>query len=256
MQLDQMRTPQLVDLMMAEDAYVWPAVKAARNEIVATLELLVPRYLAGGRLFYIGAGTSGRLGVLDASECPPTFCTPPERVQGIIAGGFPALHSSAESREDDVNAGVEALSQRQVGPLDTVVGIAASGSTPFVLGALREAAQRGAATALITCNPHATFSNEREFVRIALDTGPELLAGSTRLKAGTATKLVLNQLSTITMIQAGKVVENLMIDLRPSCEKLRRRLTRILCELTGENAESAKARLLTHDWDIRRCLGS
>lgn len=252
--LEQRSISELVELMTREDAYVHTALQKAQPHIVAALELLVPRYQAGGRLFYIGAGTSGRLGVLDASECPPTFNTPADRVQGIIAGGAPALHRSVESQEDSETAGITAMQQRGVSAADTVVGIAASGSTPFVLSALCEAHQIGAAAILITCNPHADFALPSPFVRIDLETGPEILTGSTRLKAGTATKLVLNQLTTITMIQSGKVIDNLMVDVKPSCQKLRLRLVSILHALTGLPPDVCQQRLAGHAWSIRRVL--
>ena len=245
---------ELVALMNSEDASVAGAVGDASEAIAEVIGLASERLAAGGRIFYIGAGTSGRLGVLDAVECPPTFQSDPEQVQGIMAGGASALHRAVESCEDSESAGQDAIRVRAVGPSDIVIGIAASGSTPYVLAALRQAHSDGAATALITCNPNAEFALPPPFVRIAIATGPELIAGSTRLKAGTGTKLVLNMITTISMIRLGKVIDNMMVDLNPSCSKLRNRQTRILCELRNLDGNSARARLESVGWDLRLAL--
>jgi N-acetylmuramic acid 6-phosphate etherase len=200
----------------------------------------------------VGAGTSGRLGVLDASECPPTFCTPPDQVQGIIAGGQSALWTSIEGAEDDAGAGGRAIEFRGVTRRDTVVGIAASGRTPFVWGALREARQRGAATILLCFNPRVVAPRDaRPTVVIAPDVGPEILTGSTRLKAGTATKLVLNLFTTLAMVQLGKVRSNLMIAVKASNVKLRDRATRIVQALTRADYAPARVALERNDWDVR-----
>ncbi|MFT5130163.1 MAG: N-acetylmuramic acid 6-phosphate etherase [Rhodothermales bacterium] len=252
--LEKQSIPELVQIMNSEDARIAAAVADASPEIIATIELAAARLAAGGRLLYIGAGTSGRLGVLDAVECPPTFQSDPEQVQGIMAGGASALHRAVESCEDSESAGSAAILARGVNASDMLIGIAASGSTPYVLAALRTAADAGAATALLTCNPAAEFALPAPFVRIAIATGPEIIAGSTRLKAGTATKLVLNMITTISMIRLGKVVDNMMIDLNPSCAKLRDRQTRILCELRNINAESARDQLKANGWNLRAAL--
>jgi N-acetylmuramic acid 6-phosphate etherase len=206
-------------------------------------------------LFYVGAGTSGRLGVLDASECPPTFRTSPELVQGIMAGGEKALHSAVEGAEDDFGAGARAAEFRGLGPKDVLVGIAASGRTPFVWGALATAKQRGAQTALLCFNPFLQFARgQRPDVVLALDLGPEVLTGSTRLKSGTATKLVLNLLTTLTMVRLGKVVGNLMVDLNPSNVKLRDRACRIVVELTGRDYATAQRALEQSGWVVTAAI--
>ena len=206
----------------------------------------------GGRLFYAGAGTSGRLGILDASECPPTFRLPPDRVQGIIAGGRAALWQSVEGAEDDAAAGAAALAHRGVKPKDVVVGIAAGGRTPFVWGVLGEARQRGARTILLCCNPRLEIPPARRpDLVIAPDTGPEVLTGSTRLKAGTATKIILNIFTTLAMVRLGKVMGNLMVDLHPSNEKLRARAVRIVQTLTGAGAAAARAALEKAKWRVK-----
>jgi len=245
--LHRRSVPQLVDTMLAEDARVVPAVRRAKPQIIRAIRAIVRAFRHGGRLFYVGAGTSGRLGVLDASECPPTFSTDPEMVQGIIAGGAPALHTAVEGAEDDAAAGAEAIRNRGVGKRDVVVGIAASGRTPFVLGALDAAKRCGAKTFLLCCSPVTSHHSP-----ITVVTGPEVLTGSTRLKAGTATKLVLNMLSTISMIRVGKVVSNLMVDVKPTNEKLRARACRIVATLRGCTEAEARQRLVRAGWNVKR----
>lgn len=209
----------------------------------------------GGRLIYVGAGTSGRLGVLDASECPPTFGTRPNQVQAIIAGGPKALTAAVEGAEDDAAAGAREVRRRRIGPCDVVAGIAASGRTPFVRAALREAIKAGATTALICFNPRLKLPpSERPDVFIATDVGPEVLTGSTRLKAGTATKLLLNMFTTLAMVRLGKVTGNLMTDLNPSNAKLRDRAIRIVMQLTGTSRQAASSRLEANDWNIRNAI--
>ena len=208
---------------------------------------------AGGRLFYVGAGTSGRLGILDASEMRPTFGIAPDLFQGIIAGGMLALHRSVEGAEDDSAGGSEAVVGRGVASADVVVGITASGRTPFVLGALAQAKELEAQTILLTCNPHRDKKQKFD-VEIDLATGPELLTGSTRLKAGTATKVALNIISTGAMIALGKVQSNLMIDLTVSNSKLRDRAARILAELARCDYADAIKRLESNAWNLRRAL--
>ena len=207
----------------------------------------------GGRLFYVGAGTSGRLGVLDASEIPPTFGASPEMVQGIVAGGAAALQRGVEGAEDDRGGGALAINERGGSGADVVCGISASGRTPFVLGALVEAKARGAKTILLTCNP-ARARTESFDLEIDLETGPEILTGSTRLKAGTATKIALNILSTGAMVALGKVRGNLMIDLAMSNEKLRDRAARLVAELAKCNYAEAVERLRGCNWNLRAAL--
>jgi N-acetylmuramic acid 6-phosphate etherase len=243
---------KLIDTMLDEESRVIPALRANKRAIARAINAVVSALNRGGRLFYVGAGTSGRLGVLDASECPPTFSTDPERVQGIIAGGAPALHSAVEGAEDDPQAGATAIGNRRVGRKDIVVGIAASGSTPFVLGALDEAKRRGAKTFLLCFSRPNTPSFHHS--ALFFDTGPEVITGSTRLKAGTATKLVLNMLTTISMIRLGKVVGNLMVDVKPTNEKLRARACRIVATLRGCSEEEARRQLIRHHWNVKEAL--
>ncbi len=245
MNLHELSVAQCVEFMNREDRAVLDAMDAARPALTAFIEAAEPRWLAGGRLIYIGAGTSGRLGVLDASECPPTFQTPPERVIGIIAGGDTALRKSSEGKEDDPTGAHEQLAALQPTPNDIIIGIAAGGTTPYVLGALAwctsattdlpagsvSAHFANPLTALISCSPvphppHATHL-------IILETGPEVVTGSTRMKAGTATKLALNTISTTLMIRSGRVYQNLMVDLRATNDKLRDRAARTITVLTG-----------------------
>src|SRR6184192_4064849 len=204
---------EIVDLINAEDASVPGAVRAVRQDVSRAIDLAVEAFRRGGRLIYVGAGTSGRLGVLDASECPPTFGTPPDKVVGVIAGGFQALVKSAEGAEDDVNAGMAAMDQARVTRADFVLGIAASGTTPFVRAALSRAQTIGAGTGLLSCSDPPRVLVETCDVLVLPKVGPEALTGSTRMKAGTATKLVLNTLSTGAMIRLGRAYGNLMVDL-------------------------------------------
>ncbi|GAB1545094.1 N-acetylmuramic acid 6-phosphate etherase [Scytonema sp. NUACC21] len=236
--LDQLSSLELVELFNREDAKAVAAVAAAKIQLAQAIEITAERIAHGGRLFYIGAGTSGRLGVLDAAECPPTFCTPPEMIQGIIAGGAGALVRSSEDLEDRAQDGEAAIAQRQITQLDVVVGITAGGTTPFVQGAIGAARQRGAATIFIACVPVEQVSADVD-IDIRLLTGPEILAGSTRLKAGTATKLALNILSTGVMVKLGKVYGNRMVDVAVTNQKLRDRALRILQDLTGLSREAA-----------------
>jgi N-acetylmuramic acid 6-phosphate etherase len=229
--LDRLSTLELVDLFNREDAQTLAAIAAARGELARGIDLIGEALRRGGRLFYVGAGTSGRLGVLDAAECPPTFCTPPDLVQGIIAGGAGALVRSSEDLEDRSEDGAAAIAQRQIHELDVVVGITAGGTTPFVLGAIAAARSRGAKTIYIACVPAEQVSVEAD-LEIRLPVGPEILAGSTRLKAGTVTKMALNILSTGAMVQLGKVYGNRMVDVAVTNSKLRDRSLRILQDLT------------------------
>lgn len=228
--IDVASSLEIVDLMNAEDRTVPQVVHTRLGEIARVIDMVVDRFRLGGRLVYVGAGTSGRLGVLDAAECPPTFGTPPELVVGIIAGGTEALTRSKEGAEDDEDAAREALKANRVNERDVVVGIAASGTTPFVRAALFEAAGRGAGTALLTCSDPPGDLVRAVDVVIHVPVGPEVLTGSTRLKAGTATKLILNMISTGAMIGSGRAYGNLMVDLMALSAKLRDRGERIVME--------------------------
>ena len=230
--IDELSVQQIVDLINAEDMLVASAVHKERRNIAAAAEMIVGRFKSGGRLFYVGAGTSGRLGVLDASECPPTFGVHPLLVQGIIAGGRRALVRAIEGAEDKADDGVRAIVDNRVQAGDVVVGIAACGMTPFVRAALKQAVKIGAGTIFITCAPETIEELPAEIV-INPVVGPEVITGSTRMKAGTATKLVLNTLTTTAMIKMGKVYGNLMVDLNATNQKLRDRSQRIVMQLTG-----------------------
>jgi N-acetylmuramic acid 6-phosphate etherase len=240
--VDTRSTAEILAIMNEEDRRVPLAVGEALPQIARAVDEIVNRWRRGGRLFYFGAGTSGRLGVLDASECLPTFSSPPEQVQGFIAGGDTALRRSVEGAEDHPERGAADVARAEVGPHDVVVGIAASGATPYVIGALREAQTRGAFTVGVACNRGAPLSAYAD-VPIEVEVGPEVITGSTRLKAGTAQKLILNMLTTASMICSGKVYGNLMVDLTASNAKLRRRAQRIVREVTGV-AEKEAVRLL------------
>ncbi len=242
-EIDRASTLEIIDLISAEDAAVPAAVARAREEIARAVDLIVAAIRSGGKLYYIGAGTSGRLGVLDAAECPPTFGTEPELVTGSIAGGYRALVRSVEGAEDDVNAGIAEMDGQRVGNRDVVVGIAASGTTPFVRAALGRAQALGARTVLLSCSAPPALLEESCDVCITVMVGPEVVTGSTRMKAGTATKLVLNMLTTGSMIRLGKTWGNLMVDLRATNAKLSDRSERILMEATGVARPAARAAL-------------
>jgi N-acetylmuramic acid 6-phosphate etherase len=240
--IDQLPTLEILKRMNDEDARVAAVVRAALPAVAQAVDAIAQRLDSGGRLFYVGAGTSGRLGVLDAAECVPTFSVEPELVQGIIAGGDQALVSPIEGAEDDRSAGRAALLERGLWERDAVVGIAASGRTPFVLGALQAANEIGALTVGIACNvPSPVLDAAR--IAIGLPVGPEVIAGSTRLKAGTAQKLALNMISTATMIKLGKVYDNLMVDVKVTNVKLAERARRLVAQIAGVSQEDA-ARLL------------
>ncbi|KGF73471.1 N-acetylmuramic acid-6-phosphate etherase [Neosynechococcus sphagnicola sy1] len=236
--LDQLSSLELVELFNQEDARTISAIAIAKNELAQAIDATAQALRQGGRLFYVGAGTSGRLGVLDAAECPPTFCTPPDLVQGIIAGGAAALIRSSEDLEDRREDGVATIAHHQITERDVVVGITAGGTTPFVHGALQAARQRGATTLFIACVPRDQASIPVD-VDIRLVVGPELLAGSTRLKAGTVTKLALNILSTGVMVKLGKVYGNRMVDVAVTNHKLHDRALRMLQDLTELSREQA-----------------
>jgi N-acetylmuramic acid 6-phosphate etherase len=230
-EIDRLSPLEIVDVINSEDHKIAPAVHAERKAIAKAVEYAEAAFRSGGRLIYVGAGTSGRLGVLDASEMPPTYGTDPELVQGVIAGGYEALTRALEGAEDQPERGAEAMEAKQVGPKDFVIGIATSGTTPFVHGALERAKERGARTGFLLCTPPLPEHRKRYDVVIAPLVGPEVVTGSTRMKAGTATKLVLNTITTSAMIRLGKVFGNLMVDLRATNDKLQDRSERILMDV-------------------------
>ncbi len=240
--IDLCGTEEILRLIHQEDSKILPAVEQVLPEIAQAVELVVTGMSQGGRLIYAGAGTSGRLGVLDASECPPTFGTDPGQVVGIIAGGDRALRRSVEGAEDDEDLGASDIDRLKVGPKDTVVGITASGNAPYVLGSVRRAKDRGAATVAL-CNAYPGTVIEAADVAIVPVVGSEVIMGSTRMKAGTADKLVLNMISTAAMIRLGKVYENLMVDLDASNRKLRDRAVRIIMQAVGVERKTAQEAL-------------
>jgi N-acetylmuramic acid 6-phosphate etherase len=265
--LEKLSTQELVRLFVEEEKFVQDALRTATADLARAIETVTESLRNGGRLFYVGAGSSGRIGVLDASEIPPTFGAPTHLVQGVIAGGATALHRSVEGAEDEESAGAFALDERGVKAADVVIGITASGQTPFVCGALAQAKSFGAKTILLTCNPHCSHRpvagpddgpqgrGYSEFdLLITLPVGPEILAGSTRLKAGTATKVALNVISTGAMIGLGKVRGNLMIDLHTTSTKLRDRAVRIVAEVTQRDYQSARGLLEANNWNLRAAL--
>src|SRR5919107_3830322 len=251
--LSELPTEDIVRLMNEEDARVAGAVRLVLPDVARVVDAIVERLRAGGRLFYVGTGTSGRLGVLDASECPPTFGVPPELVQGIIAGGYDALHRATEASEDDREAGARDAGARGVTGGDALVGIAASGRTPYTIGAVEFARHAGAFTAALTCVPGSPITRAAEVSIVPL-VGPEVLAGSTRLKAGTAQKLVLNMISTATMVRLGYVTGNRMTNLMPRNDKLRARSVRIFAAETGADEEVARETLDGAGGDLRVAL--
>jgi N-acetylmuramic acid 6-phosphate etherase len=265
--LEKMSAQELVQLFVHEEKFVQTALRAAAADLGRAIEIVTESLRNGGHLFYVGAGSSGRIGVLDASEIPPTFGAPPHLVQGVIAGGAMALRRSVEGAEDEESAGGLALNERDVKSTDVVIGITASGRTPFVRGALAKAKSLGTKTILLTCNPAVVAGVPPATRQIAADTtapavdllitlpvGPEILAGSTRLKAGTATKVALNIISTGAMIGLGKVRGNRMIDLHTTSTKLRDRAVRIVAEITEGDHESARGLLEANSWNLRSTL--
>jgi N-acetylmuramic acid 6-phosphate etherase len=251
--LEKMNPRELVELFVEEEKSIQDALRAAIVDLARAIEIVTDSLRKGGRLFYIGAGSSGRIGVLDASEIPPTFGASPDLVQGLIAGGVTALYRSVEGAEDEETAGALALDERGIKDVDVVIGITASGRTPFVLGALARTRSLGAKTVLLTCNP---ASSQRVTVDLAINlaVGPEVLTGSTRLKAGTATKAALNIISTGAMVALGKVRGNLMIDLHTSSTKLRDRAVRVVAELANCDYESARQQLEASGWNLREVV--
>ncbi|HTL27876.1 MAG TPA: N-acetylmuramic acid 6-phosphate etherase [Tepidisphaeraceae bacterium] len=253
MNLDAMSVEEALAVMNAQDAKAVEAVAKVRGDVVKAIKLVVESFKKGGRLFYFGAGTSGRLGVLDASECPPTFRTDPEMVQGVIAGGIEAIFKAKEGAEDSPEHGAELVDEKKIGPNDTVIGIAAGGTTPFVHGALRHAASKGAKTVFLSCVQPVQNEPKVDVVIRPL-TGPEILTGSTRLKAGTAQKLVLNQITTLAMVQIGKCYENLMVDLRASNAKLWDRGARIISMIIGLPKDQSMELLKRGDGHVKLAI--
>jgi N-acetylmuramic acid 6-phosphate etherase len=241
--IDLASSLEIVDLINTEDATVAATVRSQRHEIARAIDVAEATFRRGGRLFYVGAGTSGRLGVLDASEMPPTYGTDPDMVQGIIAGGHAALTRSQEGAEDRLEAAVEDLDAHRVRRGDFLIGIAASGTTPYVHRALAHARTLGAATALVACSPPPDEARRHADIVIVPVTGPEVVTGSTRMKAGTATKLVLNTITTGAMIRLGKTFGNLMVDMRATNNKLKDRSERIVMEITGVDRAAARGLL-------------
>ncbi|MGW3949627.1 N-acetylmuramic acid 6-phosphate etherase [Streptomyces sp. NPDC004752] len=251
--IDKLPTLEIARLMNGEDSAVPSAVTARLPLIAAAVDAIAARMARGGRLVYAGAGTAGRLGVLDASECPPTFNTDPGRVVGLIAGGAEAMVSSVEGAEDSKELAREDLDSLALTPDDTVVGVSASGRTPYAIGAVEHARALGALTVGLACNAHSALAAAAEY-GIEIVVGPELITGSTRLKAGTAQKLVLNMLSTITMIRLGKTYGNLMVDVRASNNKLRARSRRIVALATGAADEEIERALTETDGEVKNAI--
>jgi len=248
--LEKLSLQELVELFVDEETSVQDALRKVAADLGRAIEIVTKSLRKGGRLFYVGAGSSGRIGVLDASEIPPTFGASPELVQGVMAGGVTALFRSVEGAEDEEGGGAIAMDERGVRDVDVVVGITASGRTPFVLGALARAKAKGAKIILLSCNPDGTGKAAVDLM-IVLAVGPEILTGSTRLKAGTATKITLNIISTGAMVALGKVRGNLMIDLHASSTKLRDRAIRVVSELAGCDYNSAREKLEAGGWNLR-----
>lgn len=253
MELDNKSIKEVLLLMNEEDATVPLAVKKEIDNIESVIKEVVKAFKNGGRLIYVGAGTSGRLGILDASECPPTFGVEPTLVQGLIAGGEKAILKAIEGAEDDEESGQLDLKAISINEKDVVVGIAASGRTPYVIGALKYANEVGATTASISNNKHSVIGKIAQ-IAIEVETGPEVLTGSTRLKAGTAQKLVLNMISTASMIGIGKVYENLMVDVQPTNKKLVERSKRIIMEATGVDYDTAQTYFLRANQEVKPAI--
>lgn len=251
--IDRMTTAEMIACIQKENENAVAAVGAASAQIEKACDVIADRLSKGGRLIYMGAGTSGRLGVLDAAECPPTYGVPQDMVIGIIAGGEKCLVRAAEQEEDHAEFGVRDLQDHQVTKLDAVVGISAAGNAQYVVGALNYARQLGCATVGITSNEGSLLTECAE-IPIVVDTGAEVITGSTRMKAGTAQKLVLNTLSTVAMIKLGKVYENMMVNLRPTNEKLTRRMVGIVKEMTGTDEAKARELLDAAEWNIKAAV--
>jgi len=253
MKIDQMDTGEIISLINQEDAKVAGVVRAEIPVIKKAVDMIVDRMKKGGRLFYVGAGTSGRLGILDAIECGPTFSVENGKVVGILAGGEKAMFVAQEGTEDDFNMGAEEIKKYCINDLDSVIGIAASGNTPYVLGAIEAAKKNGALTIGLICIIDSLLEKEVDVV-IAPIVGPEVITGSTRMKAGTAQKMVLNMISTTVMIKLGKVYSNLMVALNPTNYKLRERAKNIFMEITNANYETAEEYLKKADYNIKAAI--
>ena len=254
MRLHAMSTAEAFDVINREDAGIAQAIADARADICRAVDVIADALASGGRLIYVGAGTSGRLGVLDAAECPPTFLTDPHMVQGVIAGGLDALTRSIEGAEDRPEDGAAAVDERGVNEHDVVFAIATGGTTPFVHGAIQRASERRAKTVFFACVPENQVADEAD-VSIRVITGPEVLTGSTRMKAGTATKILLNMITTLAMVRLGKVYENLMVDVNTTGNaKLLDRGTRIIATLTGQPREASRALLEAAGGQVKTAL--
>ena len=253
MQMDKMDTVEMARLVITANREAVRAVEDAAESIARAVDVIAEAFLRGGRLFYIGAGTSGRLGVLDAAECPPTFGVSAEQVQGIIAGGKECMFRASENAEDKSENGSGAIDEYGITADDVVVGISASGNAAYIVGALERAKEIGAVTVGLACNPDTKILAISD-IPILTDTGAEVLTGSTRLKAGTAQKIVLNTLTTCAMTKTGKVYENMMINLSPSNEKLKRRVIRIVTEILSCDDAEAIMRLEKNEWNIRKAV--
>jgi len=252
-EIDALSTHEILRRINAEDATIAPVVAHEIDAITAVTERVIAAFDRGGRLIYVGAGTSGRLGALDAAECPPTYSSNPRQVQALLAGGPAAMTASVEAAEDDMDAGARDVDRLDVGAHDVILGIAASGRTPYVVGALRRAKERGAYTAALVGNRQGAVAGMAELV-IAPDTGPEVVAGSTRMKAGTAQKLILNMISTTAMIATGHTYRNLMVDLRATNSKLRERARRIVREATDVDRDTAAQALAEADGEVKTAI--
>jgi N-acetylmuramic acid 6-phosphate etherase len=251
--VDKAPVPEIVDMVINEDRKVIAAVQKERERIAHGVEIIVQALKKGGRIIFIGAGTSGRLGVVEASEMPPTFGTPPSLVQAIMAGGQDAVFKAKEGVEDNYEEGARSIGRLRLGKKDVVIGVSASGMTPFVRGGLTRARKVGAKIIFVTCWPGSELQNFVD-LQIAPAVGPEIIAGSTRLKAGTATKMVLNMLTTISMIKVGKTYGNLMVDVRTGSEKLKDRARRILAVTTGLSYDEADALLKRAKWNVKAAI--
>lgn len=255
MNIDKLPTVEMVALMHKESKRAFDAVDDVLVEVASAVDKIAECFDNGGHLYYIGAGTSGRIGVLDASECPPTFGVPDSLVVGIIAGGDGALRKSSEGAEDSEEAGYNEIRSRALNGNDVLVGIAASGRTPYVAGAMKAARELGATTVSVTSTP-GSYIDTLADIKLSCNTGAEVITGSTRLKSGTAQKLILNMLSTCAMIKTGKVYENLMINVTPTNEKLKSRAASITAEILGISKEAAFAELEKHDFSIKDTISA
>ena len=248
--IDRASTPEMLAMIQEENYNAVRAIEDAMPNIMRAVDAISERMAEGGRLIYIGAGTSGRLGVIDAAECPPTYGVSPDCISGIIAGGMDRMHSAAERAEDSGECGISDVKAKKLTKFDTVMGISAAGGAEYVLAALGYARSIGALTVGLTCNADSRLATESD-IAIVTDTGAEVITGSTRMKAGSAHKMVLNMISTAVMVKAGHVYENMMINVRPTNEKLRRRVIGIVCEIVGCDEERAVALLEDSGWSIR-----